>query len=160
MATNLWDFNQSTTTTAINPSWYVDPYGGKASDVSARLTRSTWEDFKKVYQPIARELMASTSYMNPQNALDDAQGAIQKVNTAFDTSSAMRNATMSSYGIAPTAEQSANQQRLTTLNRSASVVDAANRILKNIADRDRALAIGGLPNSGKSYGLRTETGQE
>lgn len=132
---------------------------GYASDMAAQLTRQVWEDYKSTYQPIAISMLDNLTYNNPSivtNALDQSR---TNVNASYDAQATNKLTALSRYGVAPTAAQTQTSDRLSSLSRSTAIVDAANNIRMKLADRDQALLLGGLPNTGKSYGLRTEVGE-
>ena len=133
---------------------------GYASDLAAKLTRQVWEDYKETYQPIALQMLDNLTYNNPAIVTDSISQATTNVNAAYDAQQDNRMTALSRYGVAPTAAQEAVNSRMSNLSRTTSVVDAANNIRMKLADRDRALLMGSLPNTGKTYGLRTGGGTE
>ena len=129
-------------------------YGGKAADMAAQVTRATYEDWKSTYLPVALQMMnEETAYNNPALVSKGVTQAVTNVNKSFDNAAAQQQRMASRYGVGISSEQQAVNDRVNNINRSTSVVDAANRIRQRLADRDRAIALGGVPNlSGKNMG--------
>jgi len=118
---------------------------GQASDLAAKLTRELWNDYKAIYQPIASNLLNnSLTFNNPSLVTDSIAQATSNVNNAYNASGTNRLTALSRYGIAPTEAQNASAERLNNLSRSKAVVNAANAIRTNLADRDRAILFGSL----------------
>lgn len=122
--------------------------GGKAEDNYAKLTRAQWEDYKRRFVPIEDELINSTSYANPEVLTKAIGQGKEAVNKTFDVSSEMQNRAIGRYGISQDPAQIALRRRMEGLNRSAAIVDAANRIRQRIADRNREITTGAAPSSG------------
>lgn len=130
---------------------------GEASKLAARLTRELWADYKQTYQPIARQILEEELTLNnPSLVTDSIQQATDTVNSSYNAASNERLTALSRYGIAPTPAQNASATRINNLNRSKAVVNAANTIRTNLADRDRALLFGSL-GIGSLFD-KTETG--
>ena len=126
--------------------------GGKASDMTARLTRAQWDDYKLRFQPIERQLMQETSYMNPGVVTEQVGSAVTRANRSFDVTRQNHIRGLGRYGITMDPEQQKVFDRLDNLNRSLAVSDAADRTRMMISDRNRAIALGGIPNVGRNYG--------
>lgn len=127
--------------------------GGSASDMLANITKATYEDWKSQYLPIALQMTDQTTYNNPGLVTEAVNAATATTRNAYDAAYGVRDRTLSRYGVAQSAqEQAVNAQRNET-DKTASVVDAANRIRRRLADRNRTIALGGIPNlAAKNYG--------
>ena len=123
---------------------------------TAELIRAQWEDYKQRFRPVENALMQETGYANPQRrgmAIAEGKAA---VNSAFDLSAGIDQRNLGRKGMKRTADQQMVYDRLQGLDRAAALTDAEQRIGQLSDDRDRQIAAGGIPNAGRSYGLRSE----
>lgn len=120
---------------------------GKAAKKLAEVTREYWADWLSQGPALQRQLMAMTTYENPNLAAEEVSAGTQRANTALDVASVNYQNDLHGYGVTQTAEQSAVNSRLEALNRTTQVADAANRIRQNLFDRNRAIATGGVATS-------------
>lgn len=127
--------------------------GSSASDMAAQITRATYEDWKKTYLPVSRQLMNESTYLNPNLEKESVAQAVSNVNRTYDASTTQRDRTAYGYGTALTGEQQAVGSRVNDIERSSAVVDAASKIRQKLADRNKEIALGSVANlGGKSYG--------
>lgn len=117
---------------------------GRAAKKLAQVTREYWQDWLSRGPDLQDQLIDMTTYWNPGLAGEEVGIGVNRVNRALDVASVGYRNDLASYGITPTAEQQSVNSRLEALNRSARVVDAANRIRQNLFDRNRAIATGGV----------------
>lgn len=131
--------------------------------VTAAITRKQWEDYQSRFVPFENQLMGMTSYSNPAIVQQEIRAAIGGTDSerptgyvqgALDNAAGQRQRTFQRYGMAPSARQQAAIGSSDTMSRSTAVVDAANRIRRNISSRNAQVASGAVPNAGRSYGLR------
>lgn len=139
-----------------NPTSYT-PLETSDSDAMAQVLRSQWQDYLNYYQPIAQMLMDRTTYNNPAWATEQVNSAVGNVNRAYDANTGAQARQYSRYGVTATQGQQNTINRQNNLDRSTSVVDAANTIRLRIADRNRLIASGGVPNI-TSAAIRTSIG--
>jgi len=132
---------QSPALAAYTPD--IVSYGGKASDEAARLTSATWDDYVKRFQPESDALIASTGLMNPGIYKSQVQAGVGQVNKAYDSALGTQATSLSRFGMTQTGDQQSYNQTQDNVNRSASVVDSANRIRQRIAARDQNIVMGG-----------------
>lgn len=132
---------------------------GVAADTYANLVRSQWDDYKNTYLPVNKDLLASLGYNNFAVYTDEVADAQRRTALAFDVGEATQARNLSRLGMVPSAGVLEEQQKLTGLSRGLALVDTSNRTRMAISDRDRALMVGGLPNSGKAIGLRSSVEQ-
>lgn len=126
---------------------------GKATDMYAQVTRAVYDDWKQNYLPVALEMMNQTTYNNPGLMAENVTQAVGNVNSSFNSAQDQQDRTLSRFGISRTGQAQEVSDRMESLSKSASIVDAANRIRQNLADRNRQVALGGIPNlAGKTYG--------
>jgi len=137
-----------------NPGLINPNLPGGASQAMADITKATYNDWKSTYLPIALEAMNQTTYKNPallKGAIGEAKLGAENT---FNNTAGIRNRTASRYGVSFDEQQTAANNRTVGLEKSRAVVDAANRIRQRLADRDRQVATGGVPNlAGKAYGI-------
>jgi hypothetical protein len=114
----------------------------QASDTWAWITRAQWADYLNRFAPREDALLNMTTYMNPALAQQEISKAKAEAGQAYDAASRMGDQYMSRYGAALTSGQQASQNRADSLGRSASVVDAANRITQKLIDQNREIALG------------------
>lgn len=119
--------------------------GESASQNLADVTRATYEDWRKQYLPIALEMMNQTTYNNPDLVGKEVKSAVGNVESAFKNAQGLQDRTASRYGISFDDRQRAASDRITGLEKSTAVVDAANRIRQKLADRNKQIAAGGIP---------------
>lgn len=137
---------------------WVNPEGGKASDILSKLTRAQWQDYKERFQPIETALMNKTTYNNPDLVRESIIGGWNTVNKAYDTAIESRGNMLSRYGVNQRADEQAAVERSNQIQRSSALVDTANRIRMRLEDRNREIALGSTPNAGRAYGLSSSTG--
>jgi hypothetical protein len=123
----------------------IDPNADPDATMGTVL-RSQWDDYVKTYQPIANAIMGQTTYNDPGIATRAVSAGTADVNSAFDSSAIQQQRQFSRYGMAPSPDQQAALSRDNSINRSSAIVDAANSIRTNLADRNRQIAVGGIPN--------------
>jgi hypothetical protein len=123
----------------------------------ATVLRDQWADYLKTYQPVANTLMQQTSYNNPTLIADQVNQGASDVNIAFQNSAINQQQNFQRYGIAPTEGQQGYMNRANSLDKSTAIVDSANKIRANIADRNRSIAAGGIPNV-TSQAIQTSIG--
>lgn len=134
-------------------SLWVNPKGGKASDILSKLTRAQWQDYKDRFQPIESALMNQTTYNNPDLVKNSIATGMNTVNNAYDSAISARGNMLSRYGVNQRADEQAAASRSSQINRSTALVDTANRIRMRLEDRNREIALGSTPNAGRAYGL-------
>lgn len=131
--------------------------------VTAAITRKQWEDYQSRFVPFENRLMGMTSYNNPAIVQQEIRAAIGGADSerptgyvqgALDNAAGQQQRTFQRFGMAPSERQQAAIASQSSLTRSKAVTDAANRIRRNIADRNMQVASGAVPNAGRSYGLR------
>lgn len=120
------------------------PSKPKASDTLAAVTRESWQDWLSQGPGLQEALMGMTTYNNPNLASQEVARGVDTTNRALDVADNSYALNMSSYGLAPTAEQQAVNSRLSGLNRSTQTVNAANQIRQALMDRNRSIAMGGV----------------
>jgi hypothetical protein len=130
---------------------------GSADQIMSQVLRSQWADYLKTYQPESNLVMNQTSYNNPALIAEQVGQGVSDVNQAYNSGAVTQQQQYSRYGIAPSADQQAYIDRSNNIGRSAAVVDAANTIRTRISDRNRQIAVGGIPNI-TSQAIRTSTG--
>lgn len=163
-----------------NPAMMIDykSFEDDPAKVTAEITRKQWDDYQSRFVPFENQLMDMTSYNNPGIVNQEIRAAIGEgnpaqtyrtgrgaifqipatgrgyVHKALDNAESQQKYQFQRYGMAPTDQQQTAIQSQNSLNRSKTVVDAANRIRRNISDRNMQIASGAVPNAGRSYGLR------
>lgn len=113
-----------------------------AADRLAQVTREYYDDWLSQGPQLQSALMNLTTYENPGLADQEIDAGVGRVNSALDAADVGYKNRMHSYGIAPTAEQQEVNSRLSSLNRSSQVVNAANQIRQALHDRNQAIATG------------------
>ena len=129
---------------------------GGAAALSAQLLRGQWEDYKTRFRPVENALMAESTYNNPALRQQAIATGREHVTRSFDNAQAIDDRNLQRLGMKRSAEEQAAASRVGGVERSAAMVDAANRITQRLVDRDREIAAGGIPNAGRAYGLRSE----
>lgn len=127
---------------------------GYADNLAAATRREQWEDFKQFYQPIAMELLNSTGYNDPSIYTTEVQDAQTRMGQAFDAAQGAQQRAIGRYGMTQGQDLQGEQAKLTGLARGLATTGIANQTRIAISDRDRQLMVGGLPNTGKAYGLQ------
>jgi hypothetical protein len=122
--------------------------GGSASGNYANLTKAQWQDYQRRFVPIENELINSTTYANPQVLTKAIGQGREATNQAMDVSEKTQQRAVGQYGITQDPAQLTLRRRMEGLNRSAAVVDAANRIRQRVSDRNREITSGAAPSSG------------
>lgn len=149
-----------------NAGMLVDPgqFAGNPQDTTAALLRMQYADYMDRYRPSEDALMNMTTYDNPElvgQEIDKAIGTADKsgyVQKAMDTAEATQSYGMRKFGVQQTAETAQATGMKNNLARSTAVVDAANKIRMRQSDRNQQIATGVVPNAGRAYGLKSETG--
>ena len=119
---------------------------GSVSDLAAAVSQAQYEEWKNSFLPVAINMNNQTTYNNPGLVQKGITQAVGNVNQAFDTSLAVKNRMIQQAGITEDPMMGAVNSRVNSVQRSASVVDAANRIRQNLADRNKSILQGGVPN--------------
>jgi hypothetical protein len=114
----------------------------KASDTWAWITRAQWADYMDRFAPRENQLMAMSTYFNPEIATQQVDKAKVAAGTAFDTSQRMQQQYESRYGAGALGGERAYDQRVASVGKSAAIVDAANRITQKLIDQNREIAVG------------------
>ena len=132
------------------------PYYGLASNLTANVLGESQKHLEQTYYPLEDELANNLTYNNPALLPDAIVKGTDTVNAAYDTTRSGVLGQFRQYGIDPTERQMAALNRADNLGRTASIVDAANKIRIKMADRDRAIAAGGIGTQASS--LKTTGG--
>lgn len=114
-----------------------------AADTTAAILRSNYDNWKSMYFPQVSNLMDMTTYNNPGLVDQETTAATNQVNSSFDTARANQANDLARYGLSvdPAAA------RTTDLAQTAAVVGAKNNTRQYLSDRNRAIAVGGLPSA-------------
>jgi hypothetical protein len=112
-----------------------------ARDTRAALVRSDFEDWKRRFLPMEKELLAS--YQNPQQRADLVRQNVGLVNRSFDSAGQNHQRYLTGLGVTPTAEQNQSIVRSQQLGRGLAEIEAINRTNRRLDDRDLAIALGG-----------------
>lgn len=126
---------------AINPSNYGTP-----DEAAAAVAQAQYNEWKNMYLPAATAALDQTTYNNQNLVTTNVNQAVGNVNQAYDTLGGTQQRYAQEYGVNPSPALSAVTSRANSINRSASVVDAANRIRQTLADRNQAIMQGGVSN--------------
>jgi hypothetical protein len=122
----------------------MDGTDHQASNATATLARSKYDDWKLRFFPKVDELMNMTTYMNKELVPTETANAVKLTNQSFDTVTAGQDRNVARFGMTQTAEQKAAQDSALSLGRSTATVGAENNTRIALKDRDRAIATGGL----------------
>ena len=125
--------------------------GANAADTAAAVSQANYNEWKNTYLPAALDLNNQTTYNNPGLVQQGVTQAIGNVNQAFDSAAAQRNRFMQQSGTTQDPMLGAVNSRVNNVQRSSSVVDAANRIRQNLADRNKSIMQSGIPVSNNQY---------
>jgi hypothetical protein len=115
----------------------------QATDTAAALIRSQFEDWKRRFFPIEKQLLSETTYGNPNLVNERVAAAQSDVTSQYDTAAAQADRNLAAFGVAPTEEQAGARARMMGLSKATSMVDAANRTRQQVQDETRQLMIGG-----------------
>lgn len=132
---------------AVNAIKPGSPPPNTADEQAAQVAQAQYDDWKNTYLPIARDLTQQTTLNNPGLVNQGITQAVGDVNSAFNTQSGVQQRYAQEYGIIPDAMQGAVNSRVNSVGRSQSVVDAANRIRANLANRDTSIMQTGVPTA-------------
>lgn len=141
---------------AVTPLFNTVPTGPifgsylPSSLISSRVLEESQKHLEQTYYPVEDELVNNLSYNNPALLTDALAKGTDTVNSAYDNTRTGVLGQFRQYGIDPTERQMAALNRADNLGRTASVVDAANKIRIKMADRDRAIAAGGIGTQASS----------
>ena len=137
---------------------FVDPNKFKDDPAStvAALTRAQWTDYQQRYAPLENQLMQLTTYTPEGRAAlqNNIAKATADADAAFTSAAGAQQRNFARYGMAPTADQQAVMNRVNGMARTAAEVDAANTTTRTQIDTNRSIAIGGIPNAGRAYGMQ------
>ena len=120
------------------------------------LTRAQWQDYLARFQPIENQLMDMSTYNNPGLVAEEVGKATESASTAMQVAIQNRDMNRARYGLTARAGQQQLEDRQDKITASTATVDAANRTREGLIDRNRMIAVGGIPNAGRAYGLSTE----
>ena len=115
---------------------------------AAMVLMQQYSDYQRRFQPLENQLMGQTMYTNPNLVNDEIAQGQGFVNNAFSTQAAQHQRSLQSFGLAPDQRTQQANNISSAIGRSASIVDAANRIRQNVTDRSRAIISGGAGSSG------------
>ena len=118
-----------------------------ASDTTARLLRSQYDDWITTYFPKVDDLIQQTTYGNPDLMPKELDASQQQVDTAFNVAHANQAYQVGKYGMDQTSEARQGQQVSAGMAQATAEVDAANRTRQRLADRNQKIALGGLPSA-------------
>lgn len=122
----------------INPTITGDAYTG-ASDLSAKVTRAQWEDYKTRFQPVIDELTGYVDGTARKDALRNAQGlSMQAIDQGFEAAYGTADRVRSRYGLA----NQGLQTNSTALEKAKQKVNAMNQLTRESQDRALYLASG------------------
>jgi hypothetical protein len=141
---NDWKNYQGTlnaTPGAIDPSKY-----STAADMAAAVTQAQYSDWKNTFLPASQAMLNQTTFNNPGLVQQGVTQAVGNVNQAFDTAAGVQQRLATHAGIADDPTLSAVTSKVNNVQRSASVVDAANRIRQNLSDRNTSIMQSGTPH--------------
>ena len=119
----------------------------KPANTLAAVLRGYWQDYETNGLPLFDQLVAETTYDNPELVKQEVDKGLARASSAIDVAGRNQAEQLRGFGIEMSAEQQADNQRLQGLSRSTALTDAANRITQNLIDRNRAIATGGSMNS-------------
>lgn len=137
--------------------YLVTQFASDSANTMGALTRAQWADYLARFQPIEDSLMNMTTYNNPGLVAKEVTAATESANTAMGVATQNRGLNRAQYGLTATAGQQTAEARQDNLTGAAATVEAANKTRQNLLDRDRLIAVGGIPNAGRAYGLSTES---
>lgn len=115
---------------------------GEAAGTLAKLARAQWEDYIARFRPLENQLMQMTTYENPAIITEEISKGQKYLGNQYDATIQNQAIQMQSYGISPTGEQRAVNERVAALGKAAALADAANRIRQRLIDRNREIAFG------------------
>lgn len=124
----------------------VNPEGGDANDIAARLIRSQYANWQKNFQPIEIQALMQSSLNNPNVLSNAVDTATTRATGTADTMAGVEQRQLSGLGIAPTEQQSAVSTRVRNLSRAGIVAGAQNSARSNVAATDEMIALGGIPS--------------
>lgn len=133
---------------AINIPTYSAPtlsysYGKRgATQMATALTRAQWNEWQAAGAPLELWLQQQTSYMNPGIVAEAADKALDTSGRAYMNFANQGLQQMRDMGAPISAAVDAANQRSIGVNKSVAAVDAANRIVQRIRNRDVELASG------------------
>jgi len=113
-----------------------------ASDTWADITRAQWQDYQARFVPYENELIGQLTYDNPAIVQNEINKGTQTASSAYDTANRMNQQNVGLYGAALTQGYQQQQNRTNQTQRSAAVVNEANRIRQELQDQNRQIALG------------------
>lgn len=136
-------------------SMKVENFAADPSVTLSRLTRAQWDDYIKRFQPVENRLMDMTTYNDPNLVAQEVNAATDSSNTAINTAITARDMNRARYGLTARNDQQQLEDRQDAITRSTATIEASNRTRQNLIDRNRMIAVGGIPSAGRTYGLGT-----
>lgn len=136
--------------------YLVSNFSSDPSVTIGALTRAQWQDYQARFVPIENRLMDLTTYNNPELAAAQVSDAMSSAGAAVDTANQNRELNRAQYGLTARAGQQQLEARQDSVTRATASMDAANKTRQALIDRNRMIAVGGIPNAGRAYGLSTE----
>jgi type II secretory pathway pseudopilin PulG len=109
----------------------------------AGITRDQWNDWVERFRPLETELMDQTTYNDPNLVANSVSDAMGQAGRTFDSQTAIDARSRAELGVNVGGDYQQATNRLSSLSRTASLTDAANRIRARLIDRDREIALGG-----------------
>lgn len=141
---------------SVYTPYLVSQFAEDPSTTMGALTRAQWADYLARFQPIENSLMNMTTYNNPGLVAKEVTAATESANTAMGVATQNRGMNRAQYGLTARPGQQVAENRQDNLTGTAAAVEAANKTRQNLTDRNRLIAVGGIPNAGRAYGLSTE----
>lgn len=141
---------------SIHQPYLVTQFDKDPSNTIGQLTRAQWADYVQRFSPVENRLMDMTTYNSPEITAHEVERGTATAGQAIDVASRGRALNRAQYGLTARAGQQALEARQDNIARSTAVVEAANRIRQNLIERNRNIAVGGVPNAGRAYGLSSE----
>jgi hypothetical protein len=111
------------------------------------VNQGIYQEWMTSNLPLYQQLENQLTWNNPGIVKSGVDSAVGNVDNAFNAQTDQLTRGYAAAGIAPTAEQSAVDDRVMTSRRSTADVDAANRTRQQLGERDRlignAVMVGG-----------------
>lgn len=120
--------------------------GTTAADMAANLLAQEYANWETQFKPVELNLLGQSSVQDPTVLTRAISEATNTANQAYDAMPGIQQRAMAARGIAPTADQTMVQDRLTGLSRAAAVAGARNQARQNVATQDDLIAWGAAPN--------------
>jgi len=118
---------------------------GAAADRYAAITRDQWNNYKLYGIPKENELIGMID--NKATLNQNLANATNTVQTAGNVAGLETARSLSQYGVTPSADQTRTNNRLNSLNTTASMADARNFVRQEHLDQGQTI-LNGAPNSG------------